>query len=165
MKPNLLISGCLAGLPVRYDGSARPLMEHGLARWRAEGRVIVCCPETQAGLTTPRAPAEIVQGRDGAAVLDGLGQVHEATGQDVSAAFVAGAHLALALARKHHCALALLMDGSPSCGSSFIYDGTFSGTRHAGTGVTAALLRQHGVSVYAPAQFALVAARMDCVLS
>ncbi|QHC36505.1 DUF523 domain-containing protein [Komagataeibacter xylinus] len=161
MKPNLLISGCLAGLPVRYDGSARPLMEHSLARWQAEGRVTVCCPETQAGLMTPRPPAEIVQGRDGAAVLDGLAEVHEATGQDVSAPFVAGAHLALAMARKHHCILALLMDGSPSCGSSFIYNGAFTGTRHAGMGVTAALLRRHGVAVYAPAQFALVAARMD----
>ncbi|MGY6770206.1 DUF523 domain-containing protein [Komagataeibacter sp. NFXK3] len=161
MKPNLLISGCLAGLPVRYDGSGRPLMDHRLARWQAEGRVTVCCPETQAGLMTPRPPAEIAHGRDGMAVLDGQAHVQESTGQDVSAAFVAGAHLALAMARKHHCALALLMDGSPSCGSSFIYDGSFTGTRHAGMGVTAALLRRHGVTVYAPAQFALVAARMD----
>ena len=36
-----------------------------------------------------------------------------------------------------------------SCGSSFIYDGTFSGQRHASFGVTAALLAEHGIEVFA----------------
>jgi uncharacterized protein YbbK (DUF523 family) len=42
-----------------------------------------------------------------------------------------------------------LIDGSPSCGSGFIYDGAFAGRRHVGAGVTAALLRQHGIEVFA----------------
>ncbi|MGO8352268.1 DUF523 domain-containing protein, partial [Rhizobium johnstonii] len=43
---------------------------------------------------------------------------------------------------------ALLIDGSPSCGSGFIYDGTFSGRKHAGNGVTAAALKADGVEVF-----------------
>lgn len=161
MKPTLLISGCLSGQPVRYDGTARTLMQDSLARWQAEGRVIAFCPETAAGLPTPRPPAEIIQGRDGAAVLDGSGRVWEAGGHDVSGLFLVGAYRALDLARRHGCRFALLMDGSPSCGSSFIYDGQFTGTRHAGQGVTAALLRRNGIAVYAPARFSCLEAVMD----
>ncbi|MFT9375636.1 DUF523 domain-containing protein [Komagataeibacter saccharivorans] len=161
MKPNLLISGCLSGQPVRYDGAARLLEHASLTRWQAEGRVIAFCPETAAGMPIPRPAAEIACGGDGIAVLDGHDHVYEITGRDVSAQFVEGAHKALEMARRHNCALALLMDGSPSCGSSFIYDGQFSGTRHAGQGVTTALLQRHGITVYAPAQFSLLEAAMD----
>ncbi|GCE81878.1 DUF523 domain-containing protein [Komagataeibacter diospyri] len=161
MKPTLLISGCLSGQPVRYDGTARTLMQDSLARWQAEGRVIAFCPETAAGLPTPRPPAEIIRSQDGAAVLDGSGRVCEADGHDVSAPFLTGAYMMLDLARRHDCRFALLMDGSPSCGSSFIYDGRFTGTRHAGQGVTAALLRRNGIAVYAPSLFARLEAMMD----
>ncbi|GAN88423.1 DUF523 domain-containing protein [Komagataeibacter intermedius] len=160
MKPTLLISGCLSGQPVRYDGAARTLLLDSLARWRTEGRVIAFCPETAAGLPTPRPPAEITHGRDGAAVLDGSGRVCEKSGHDVSAPFLTGAYLMLDLARRHNSRLALLMDGSPSCGSSFIYDGQFTGTRHAGQGITAALLRRNGIAVYSPAQFSSLEAVM-----
>ena len=37
---------------------------------------------------------------------------------------------------------------SPSCSGFYIYDGSFSGTRIAGQGITAALLTEHGVKVY-----------------
>lgn len=43
---------------------------------------------------------------------------------------------------------ALLKQRSPSCGHGEIYDGTFTGTRVAGDGVTAALLGAHGIRVY-----------------
>jgi uncharacterized protein YbbK (DUF523 family) len=42
----------------------------------------------------------------------------------------------------------LFTDGSPTCGSQFIYDGTFSGQRKPGAGVAAALLREHGITVF-----------------
>ncbi len=44
--------------------------------------------------------------------------------------------------------LAILKDGSPSCASSFIYDGTFTGTKRPGMGVTTAWLEQHGIKVF-----------------
>lgn len=37
---------------------------------------------------------------------------------------------------------------SPSCGNETIYDGTFSGNSINGTGVTNALLSQHGIRVF-----------------
>ena len=161
MKPKLMISGCLSGQKVRYDGTARTLMQDSLKRWHAQGRVVAFCPEVAGGLPTPRPPAEIAGGHDGAAVLAGHACVLQADGLDLSATFMTGARLALDVARQHGCTLALLMDGSPSCGSTAIYDGSFTGTRHAGAGVTTALLRQNGILVFAPDGFALLEAAMD----
>ncbi|MFJ0785037.1 DUF523 domain-containing protein, partial [Bordetella bronchiseptica] len=84
----------------------------------------------------------------GAAVLDGLAQVREASGVDVSAAFVEGARQALALVRERGIRVAVLKEGSPSCGSGYTYDGSFSGARIAREGVTAACLTRAGVRVF-----------------
>jgi uncharacterized protein YbbK (DUF523 family) len=43
---------------------------------------------------------------------------------------------------------AVLKERSPSCGSAAIYDGTFQGAVRPGQGVTAALLRRHGIAVF-----------------
>jgi uncharacterized protein YbbK (DUF523 family) len=97
----------------------------------------------------PRLPAEIAAGGDGESVLSGKGRVIEETGGDVTAQFVAGAQAALAVAQANDCRFALLIDGSPSCGSRTIYDGKFIGQKHSGAGVTATLLRSHGIEVFA----------------
>lgn len=148
MTGKILISACLAGLPVRYDGAAKPLVHEAVERWRAEGRLVTLCPELSGGFSVPRPPAEIENGLDGDDVLDGRARVLEISGGDVSAAYVEGARVALDVARRNACRHALLIDGSPSCGSGFVYDGSFSGLRHAGQGVTAALLRRAGIAVY-----------------
>lgn len=145
----ILVSACLLGQPVRYDGSTKTLAHTHLERWQKEGRIIALCPERAAGLPTPRPAAEIADRENGLAVLEGKGRVMDNTGADVTAAFVAGAQAALALAQANQCQFALLIDGSPSCGSLSVYDGSFTGHKHAGEGVTAALLRQHGVEVFA----------------
>ena len=148
MTGKILVSACLMGLPVRYDGSAKPLLHEAVARWREEGRLVTFCPELAAGFAVPRPPAEIGRARNGSDVLDGTAQVVEADGRDVSAGFIEGARRALQIARDNGCRHALLIDGSPSCGSGFVYDGSFSGKRHAGEGVTAAYLRRHGIAVF-----------------
>ncbi len=148
MPGNILISACLAGLPVRYNGSAKPLLHAAVDRWRAQRRLVTLCPELAGGFQVPRPPAEIEAGRDGDDVLDGRARVLEISGGDVSAAYIDGARIALDVARENGCRHALLIDGSPSCGSGFVYDGSFSGIRHAGQGVTAALLRRNGIAVY-----------------
>ena len=152
----ILVSGCLLGRKIRYNGTDKPLSAADatslLAHWQQQGRLVPICPELSAGFSTPRPPAEIAEGADGAAVLAGSARVIEKTGQDVSALYRAGAQAALDLARREGCRFALLTDGSPSCGSSFIHDGSFSGTRLAGEGVTAALLRHHGITVFAEHQ-------------
>lgn len=142
----ILVSRCLLGHAVRYDGGA-----HGpialLLQWQAEGRVVALCPEVAGGLSTPRPPAEIPGGQ-GAAVLDGLLAVRTVDGEDVGAAFLAGAQAALALVRQHGIRVAVLKARSPSCGNLENYDGSFSGRRVPGEGVTAALLRRAGVQVF-----------------
>ncbi|EPJ2811528.1 DUF523 domain-containing protein [Pseudomonas putida] len=142
----VLVSACLLGQPVRYDGRASGHLGL-LQQWQAEGRVVALCPEVAGGLPTPRPPAEIPGGQGGA-VLDGGAQVLTVTGSDVSAEFLAGAQLALELAQRHGIRVAVLKAGSPSCGNRLTYDGTFSGVKVAGEGVTTALLRRAGVQVF-----------------
>ena len=146
----VLVSRCLLGHAVRYDGGS-----HGplalLERWQHEGRIVPLCPEVAGGLPTPRPAAEIPGGQ-GAAVLDGEVAVLTRDGLDVSGAFLKGADAALALVREHGIKLAVLKARSPSCGNHENYDGSFSGTRVAGEGVTAAALRRAGVQVFNEAE-------------
>lgn len=143
----ILVSACLLGKRVRYDGGAKTLSSEILSLWQAEGRVVPVCPEVDAGLPTPRPPAEIIAG-DGGDVLAGSAQIIDRCGENLSAAFLQGASLALQLCRRHDIKVAVLTEHSPSCGSTSIYDGSFTGTKRVGAGVTAALLRQHGVRVF-----------------
>jgi len=159
--PRILVSACLLGERVRYDGEAKPMLHPLLARWRAEGRVVSFCPECAAGLPVPRAPVEIAPGATADSVLDGQGRLHDRNGNDATPAFLAAAHRALACAREAGCAFALLTDGSPSCGSRRIYDGRFSGVKRDGMGVAAALLRRHGIAVYAEDEIGDLAARLN----
>ena len=146
MSPKVLVSRCLLGHRVRYDGGASGPYPQ-LAQWQAEGRVIALCPEVAGGLPTPRAPAEIPGGQ-GIAVLDGTAPVMTNDGEDVTAAFVSGAHQALALVQQHGIRIAILKANSPSCGNLLTYDGSFSGVKVQGQGVTAALLSRAGVQVF-----------------
>ncbi len=148
MTSNILISACLLGHAVRYDGKGKPLHHPAIERWRDDGRLVTICPEMAGGMPVPRPPAETENGASGVDVLEGRARVLEITGADVTDAFIAGANRTLAFAKQHGCAYALLIDGSPSCGSIAIYDGTFSGVKHAGHGVTAALLSRAGIKVF-----------------
>ncbi len=142
----ILISRCLLGQKVRYDGGASGPFDQ-LAAWQAEGRVVAICPEVAGGLPTPRPAAEIPGGQ-GVDVWEGRAQVLTAEGEDFSAAFLDGARQALALVQRHNIRIAVLKANSPSCGNLLTYDGTFSGVKVSGEGVTAALLREQGVQVF-----------------
>ncbi len=161
MPPKIFISACLLGRPVRYDGKGKPLHDPRIERWKAEGRLVGYCPEQAGGLPTPRLPAEIEAGMNGEDVLAGRARVLEVTGGDVTAEFVEGGKKAVAFAWEQGCDVALLIDGSPSCGSGFIYDGSFSGTRHPGFGVTAALMREAGIEVFSDRELDRLAAHID----
>ena len=133
----LLVSACLLGNPVRYDGQAKTIAHAALEALVAAGRVITFCPEVSGGLPTPRPAAEIVGG-DGVAVLDGTASVRTADGMDVSRYFIVGAEHALAQCVEHGIRVAILTEKSPSCGSSRIYDGSHQHKTVSGAGVTAA---------------------------
>jgi len=152
----VLISACLLGDPVRYNGEGARVEDLIITRWISDGRVVAVCPELTAGFGVPRPAAEII-GIGGAAVLDGVARVIEVGGNDVTPQFVAGAQAALELARACCIRIAVLTDGSPSCGTSYVCDGTFGGGKAYGQmGVTAVLLHRHGVTVFS--QFELVLA-------
>ncbi|MGE0816060.1 MAG: DUF523 domain-containing protein [Vicinamibacterales bacterium] len=150
----VLVSACLLGHAVRYDGRDKKADDGTLARWMAEGRVVAVCPEVAGGLAVPRPPAEVESGAGGEAVLAASARVLAVNGDDVTTAFVHGARQALDRARDEDIRVAVLKEGSPSCGSSYSYDGTFSGARVARPGVTTALLRQHGVRVFSEHEWA-----------
>jgi uncharacterized protein YbbK (DUF523 family) len=155
----VLVSSCLVGDPVRYDGTAATCSHPVLEQWLREARIIPHCPEIAGGLGTPRSPVELTGG-DGEAVLKTLARARGPHGEDVTAAFIAGAMATVSLCQRLGILVAVLKERSPSCGSSSLYDGTFSGLLIAGPGVTTAALRAHGVSVFSEAEWELAEARL-----
>ena len=133
--PRYLISACLCGRCCRYDGGTSDIPT--LRRLAESGDAVPFCPECAGGLPTPRTPCEITGDR-----------VISATGTDCTAEYRRGAALALALCEKYGITAAILKESSPSCGVHRIYDGTHSGVKIPGEGVTAALLRRHGIALY-----------------
>ena len=125
-RPLYLVSACLVGLCTRYDGAVRA--DDTCLRLLRGAVWIPVCPEQLGGLPTPREAAHIIDG-NGEDVLSGKARVVTRGGADVSRAFIQGARQVLAVARSQPIDTVFLKARSPSCGS---------------TGVTAALLRQHG---------------------
>jgi uncharacterized protein YbbK (DUF523 family) len=135
----ILTSACLLGEPVRPKG--RDVKSHHpvLAQWIGEGRIVSACPEMLGGLGVPRPPAEI---------NPATGRVMTNEGDDVTDAFREGARLVGALCEDQGIRVAILKANSPSCGSRILYDGTFTGAKIPGDGITAALLRANGVTIF-----------------
>ena len=143
----ILVSGCMNGRPIRFNETGVDFESDIWDRWESEGRLIHFCPELAAGFGVPRPPAEIVGG-DAADVLRGDAAVLEDNGRDVTNLFVRGAEMALRTAISQRCVAAILTDGSPTCGSTYIYDGTFEGGTIPGVGVATQLLRDNGIAVF-----------------
>jgi uncharacterized protein YbbK (DUF523 family) len=95
---------------------------------------IPVCPEQLGGLPTPRPAADLVGG-DGHAVLAGTAKVIDRHGNDLSAPFIRGARMVLAIAQAQGIDCCFLKSGSPSCGLD------------PKPGVTAALLLAHSIRV------------------
>jgi uncharacterized protein YbbK (DUF523 family) len=147
----ILVSGCLNGPAIRFNQTNVQVESPIWDRWQAEGRLVHFCAELAAGFPVPRPPAEILGG-DGQAVICGMGTVTEDDGNDVTAQFLRGAELAVNLALRTGCVAAVLTDGSPSCGSTYIYDGTFEGGTRSGRGVVAQLLIDNEIRVFPESQ-------------
>lgn len=146
----ILISACLCGIHCRYDG-AHNLISECRALYMNHNAIIVC-PEIMGGLSTPRCPCEIQDG-DGSDVLKKRARVITAAGVDCSDAFIKGAQLTSALAKRYKVNLAVFKSHSPSCGVRCIYDGSFSRTLRTGSGVTAALLQAQNIQVITETDF------------
>lgn len=130
----ILVSACLLGVPCRYDGTG--VADARVLALTEKHHLIPVCPEQLGGLPTPRPPAE----RHDTRVLT-------RDERDFTAAFARGAEETLRLAKLFSCRIAILKANSPSCGSGQIYDGCFRGRLIPGDGLTAALLKQEGLTV------------------
>lgn len=130
----ILVSACLLGKNCKYNGGNN--LNQGVLDFIEGHEVIGVCPEQLGGLSTPRLPAEIVDG-----------VVTNKEGVSVDAEFRKGAQAALAAALENKVDLAILQSRSPSCGVKEIYDGSFSGKKIKGQGVFAKLLSAHGIKV------------------
>jgi len=125
------------GRVVRYDGGHLPLLHAVFIKWKEEGRLIPICPEVFGGLPTPRPDAQ--RKNDG---------VFTGAGLNVTAEFRKGAKEALRLAREYDVCFCIMKADSPSCGSDRIYDGSFSGKKIPGQGLTVEMLRNAGYTVF-----------------
>lgn len=130
----ILVSACLLGKNCKYNGGNN--LNQGVLEFIEGHEVIGVCPEQLGGLSTPRLPAEFVDG-----------VVTNKEGVSVDAEFRKGAQSALAAALENKVDLAILQSRSPSCGVKEIYDGSFSGKKIKGQGVFAKLLSAHGIKV------------------
>ncbi len=135
MKEKLLISSCLCGSCCKYNGGNNLLKELPILKEKYE--LIQVCPEVLGGLSIPRNPSEIKGNR-----------VYNNLGLDVSDAFHLGAKRALAIALENGVTKAILKESSPSCGVNNIYDGSFSGKKISGSGITTKLLEDNNIKVY-----------------
>ena len=131
----ILVSACQLGVSCRYDGRDNGLRQLELIAREAE--LIPFCPEVYGGLPTPREPSE----RSGDGVVS-------RSGRDETLQIAKGAGEAVRLAELLGCKAAILKERSPSCGTHQIYDGTFSGVRIPGYGVTAEWLRRAGLQLF-----------------
>lgn len=139
------VSACLAGKICRYDGKYAG--NKTIEKFIKKNDVFTFCPEIQGGLPTPREQAEIQDG-DGVDVWNNKSNVLTLNGKDVTEAFKKGACNALKMLQNKNISTVILKEGSPSCGCSIIYDGTFSGVKKNGAGVATALFRQNKILVY-----------------
>lgn len=136
----ILVSACMLGDRVRYDGGHHLIDNPMLKRWHDEGRLIPICPEIAGGLSTPRPPAET---QCKFPIL-----ITTSEGNDVTPEFLSGAEKTLEVAKREGVACALMKAKSPSCGNKRIYDGNFSGNLVEGAGVAAAELMRNGIPVF-----------------
>jgi uncharacterized protein YbbK (DUF523 family) len=147
----ILISACLLGCKVRYNASNLVVIDPYFEKLTTTHQIISFCPEVSAGMSIPRAPAEITGG-DGFDVLSGTASVIEKSGTNITEDFIVAARNTLARCQAERVQFAVLAESSPSCGSQKIYGGNFDNTKRAGKGVTTTLLEQNGVRVFSQHQ-------------
>ncbi len=133
----VLVSGCIYGWHCRYDAVDLPSMDKRFLKWKEQGILIPVCPEVFGGLATPRPDAQRIDEK-----------VITCTGIDVTKEYEAGAQEALRLAKEHEVAFCIMKQDSPSCGSKFIFDGTFTENKVKGEGRAVQLLREAGYLIF-----------------
>lgn len=139
-KESLLISSCLYGEYVRYDGNHNKIDGDTLKKLKCKYNLFHFCPEIAGGLSIPRIACEIVS--------HSPLKIVDKNGFDQTSAFMLGAKKTLEFCRTNNINKVILKSNSPSCSSKLIYDGTFSKIKVQGDGVTTTLLRENNIDVF-----------------
>ena len=136
-KIKVLISACLLGDNVKYSGGNNLTPELVTLLEKYNVKIVKICPECFAGLPIPRVPSEIrgdkVYGKDG---------------RDITKEFLVGAEKTYQVAKNKEIDFAILKERSPSCGNSYIYDGSFSGKVIQGQGLTVRKLNEENIVIF-----------------
>lgn len=140
MKEIYLVSACLLGEKCKYNASDNK--NENIISFLKDKTYYPICPEVMGGLSIPRIPCEIKNGK-----------VVDREGNDKTREFKQGAQKTLELAQQIHATHAILQSRSPSCGVGTIYDGTFSGKLIEGNGISAQLLQNYGIIVLDSGKF------------
>lgn len=130
----VLISACLIGDKVRYDGKGNyiPVIKELLEYVE----LVPFCAEVEGGLKTPRPKSEIRKDR-----------VINEKEIDVTKYFVDGAKKALNICKYLDIKVAILKENSPSCGVKKIHSGKFDNKLIDGQGVLTKLLNDNGIRI------------------
>ncbi len=131
----ILVSACLYGNACRYKGD--DCYSEKIAALGKDAVLIPVCPEQLGGLPTPRRPSERVGDK-----------IISDKGVDVTEEYERGASFAVEIAKANKVDYCILKANSPSCGKGTIYDGTFSGAKTSGNGLTCEKLLEEGFAVY-----------------
>ena len=142
MKEKLLISACLVGKNVKYNGKNNKI--DAIDELEKYFEFVLICPEVDGGLPTPRLPSERVKEK-----------VLSIEGKDVTKEYLLGKDKAIELVKKYNIKYALLKEKSPSCGK-LTYDGTFSHNLINRPGVTVEALFNIGVTVYGESEIEML---------
>ena len=131
----ILVSACLLGENTKYNGLNN--LNKEIINLKSQFELIPICPEVLGGLYIPRLKSEIKDSK-----------VFMENGCDVTSNFILGANCALNIIKDNNISYAILKDGSPSCGKSYIYDGNFNNNKIKGSGITAKLLIENNINIY-----------------
>ncbi len=128
----IAVSACLLGHNCKYSGGnnrSQKVLDY------IEGHeVIPVCPEVTGGMSTPRVPVELKNGK-----------AINRDGEDVTEFFLRGVEKTMEKLDGQNIDLAILQPRSPSCGCKQIYDGTFTKTLIDGKGMFAQALAEAGI--------------------
>lgn len=138
-----IVSACLLGKNCKYNGGNN--YNQKIVDFLKDKEYIPVCPEVSGGLSTPRHPSEIV-------TLIPL-KVINSNNNDVTNNFINGAYIEWDKIKNEDIICAILKEKSPSCGTFFRYDGTFSSSLIKGSGVFSYLLKEKKIKIYSEESF------------
>lgn len=134
---NILVSDCLLGSRVRYDGNHCSVGKSKIQLLKDNFNLIAICPEVMAGMSIPREPIEIKNSK-----IITQDQI------DITSSFDKVFIYMEKLLKEKDIKTAVLKNFSPSCGSTFIYDGSFSGVKIPGNGIITSYLKMLDVEIF-----------------